>query len=504
MPKPSIVILYTDQQRHDTIRALGAAPMRTPCLDRLAAEGTACTQACPVCLPARWSLHTGLWPSQHGTWSNHHPGPEPAWHLPGLLRAAGWRTAVCGKNHSCLRADDVDLLAERPLPAGPPEPGLTDRLREWYAAAGVPERYPAPARSWPDPDVRLGVLGTARRKRFSGAHSDPAGADLARDPMHRHTDDALQFIAACQADAQPFFLWLSWLYPHTPYHAPDPFASLYAPGELPAPRVEPSGLAAAGKPFRQIFHQRNNDLLLPCTDEDRDAMQRMYAGAVSSIDFQVGRVLDRLDELGLAEDTIVLFTSDHGDYQGDHGLYTKSPALYDCLLRVPLLCRWPGRWRAGQRHAGAVSIVDLLPTLVTACGLAVPPRLPGADLDQLLRRGEWSRRTIFAEYGIPGRPYDAARLAAEQPQWPAQPMDFQGNGVPWEGNPVALAGRIRMVREAGWKLVAEPGGTDELYDVSQDPGELVNRIGDPACTDVLVRLRAELAMWCKDLPGSGH
>jgi arylsulfatase A-like enzyme len=457
--KPNLLLVYTDQQRHDTIGALGARWMRTPNLDRLVAEGTAFTRAtapCPVCMPARWSLHTGQWTTTHGCYSNHHPGERPAYSLPELLREAGYRTGLAGKNHCFLKEADLDFWQ--------PAPQASEEVWRWEQEV--------------------------RRVRYPRLAEEAVPGGVEGGPERAKTNAAIRFIE--EAGKQPWFLWLSYLYPHTPYEAPEPYFSFYAGAELPQPVVEEEGLA--GKPFRQRFHRRNNEAILPFTGEQTRLMRRVYCGMISCIDAEIGLLLGFLKERGLADDTMILFTSDHGDYMGDHGLFTKSPALYDCLVRVPLIVRWPGIVEAGRTDTRWASGVDLLPTLCAAAGAEVPAEVQGVDL----LGGEPLRDAAFSEYGVPGEPYDEARLAAEdiRPGAFANPWEEK---LPWEGNPVSLAGRIRMIRTERWKLV-EDGDAGELYDLEADPHELANLWERPEHADRRAELRERLAAWKAALP----
>jgi len=472
--KPNILLIYTDQQRFDTIHALGNPVIHTPHLDRLVQEGVAFTEATtpsPVCMPARWSLHSGQWTSTHRCYSNHHPGLIPPQSLPGLLRAAGYRTGLVGKNHSFLKPSDLDFWSERPE--------ARDR------------------RAW---QVRQRWIETVQRTRYPRLAEEPVPGGVAADPAHHKTDEALRFIAS--RDERPFFLWLSYVHPHTPYMVPEPFFSLYAQAAIPLPAVEPNGLEAAGKPFRQIFHQQNNDAILPFNPEQIQTMRRVYYGQISLVDAEIGRILSYLDEHGLAEQTLVIFSSDHGDYMGDHGLFTKSPALYDCLVRVPLIFRWPGRIDQGRRDHRLASTIDLLPTLAAVAGVPCPRQAQGINLLPFLEdggRGAEIRPAVFSEYGLPGLPYSPERLAMSTGfdrtrfRNPLNPL------LPWEGNPVSLSGRIRMIRTHRFKFVQEAFGRCELYDLAEDPHELVNLWNASAYGHIQRELEEQLEAWKRSL-----
>lgn len=394
--RPNILLIYTDQQRYDTISALGYSRVDTPHLDRLAREGVTFTHATtpsPVCMAARWSLQTGQWTTAHRCYSNHHPGPMPQDHMPAMMRRNGYRTALVGKNHTWLSSGDFDLMQE--LAAGK---ALEPHEREAWLKSRL-----------------------AKNPRLC-EEAVPGGVEA--DGMHLHTDDALRFLDSSRGG--PFFLFVSYLYPHTPYHAPEPWYSRSLGRDLGKPAVEPNGLASAGKPFRHIFHQRNNDAILPFTTEQTRIMRGVYHAMIALVDAEIGRLLRFLDDHKLTEITLVAFTSDHGDYMGDHGLYTKSPTLYDCLVRVPLILRWPGMADAGRRDGRLASHVDFMPTFAAAAGIDRPAQAQGVNLLPFLRDGGREgpvREAAFSEYGVPGQPYTQQRLEAEglAGKWYANP-----------------------------------------------------------------------------------
>lgn len=464
--RPNILLIYTDQQRFDTICALGNGHIQTPNLDRLVGEGVAFTQATtpsPVCLVNRWCLHSGQWSSRNRCYSNHHPGLRPPTAIPTLLREAGYITGLSGKNHSFLTPADLDEWDEKPeLPDHPEWP----QYQEWT-------RY--------------------REANYPRLAEEPVPTSITAE--HAKTASALRFIERHGDGDQPFFLWLSYLYPHTPYEVPEPYFSMYA--DLPPPQLESGGLAAAGKPYRQQFHQRNNDAIIPFTPEQISLMRRLYYGMVTLIDAEIGKILDFLDERGLGEDTLLVFTSDHGDYQGDHGLMAKSPALYDVLTRVPFIVRWPGHIDADRRDDRFASHIDLLPTFAAAAGLPCPPQAQGVNLLPCLRDGgdgDAIRPFAFSEYGLPGVPYDDERRADEGLAGKVF-TNPANDRLPWEGNPVSLAGRIRMLRGQRWKLVDEENGAGELYDTQNDPHELTNLWDNPQYQAIRSELQTQLANW---------
>lgn len=459
--KPNILLIYTDQQRYNTIRSLGNDEIHTPNLDQLIKEGTAFTHAfvtAPVCVPSRWSLHTGMYTTSHQTYSNHHVSKElrPETSLPEELRNVGYKTAVVGKNHCFLNKKRVDIM----------DGGAHNNHR------------PADGRS-----------------------ADKAGDwSVEADDMHGLTNRTIELFE--ENEDQPLFVWLSYLYPHTPFICPEPYFSMYDTMEIDPPAVEKKGLKKAGKPFRQQYHQINNTIAMPYDMEKTMRMKRTYYGMVSMIDAEIGRLLDYLEENNLRENTIIVFTSDHGDYQGDHGLYTKSPAMYDCLTRVPLIFSYPEIVKQNQIRNDLVSSTDIMPTLLDMAELPIPFQVQGNSLVPELKNEKSStdRQYAFSEYGIPGEPILEDELKEKMPDYKEVPVKFSGK-MPWEANPVGLSGRFRMIRSQDYKLVEEVGGTNELYDLKKDPNELVNVYGKRKYQAIQEEMLQALHKWKKTLPG---
>jgi arylsulfatase A-like enzyme len=320
------------------------------------------------------------------------------------------------------------------------------------------------------------------------------------DDTHLLTNKAIDVFK--EKGEKPVFMWLSYLYPHTPFMCPEPYFSMYDDVDIPAPAVEPNGLKAAGKPFRQHFHQINTNNLLPYNEDKTLRMKRTYYGMVSMVDDEIGRLLQFLDENNLRENIIIVFASDHGDYQGDHGLYTKSPAMYDCLTRVPLIISWKGKLNTNQVNESLVSSTDIMPTILDLVQSEIPEQVQGKSLVPILtgQKDDIGRKYVFSEYGIPGQPILESELEERLPDYRKNPIDF-AKGVPWEANPVALAGRIRMIRSKEYKLVEELGGTNEFYDLKNDPDELVNLYGKKEFEAIQTKMLEALHQWKNKLPG---
>ena len=423
VPRPSIVFLYADDQAAWTIGALGNAQARTPNIDRLYSEGAALANAfttTPVCSPSRAGLMTGRYGSELGITDYLNPGAEPdngldpavpTW--PKILQAAGYETLFIGKWHLGVR--------DKYLPTR----NGYDRFYGFRNGAGISK----------DPTVE----SAGESKVVRGYTPDIL------------TDEAVRFIRT-RDGKRPFLVNVHYWAPHanTANRTPD------------GDRTWLPLSAADWKPFRAL------DPILPQGDYPKldvaraKRMMREYLAAVASVDRNVGRILDALDETGLAEDTIVVFSSDHGYNLSHHGLWHKGNGrwlltdnrgpranMYDHSLRVPAAVRWPRRLGAGLTVDAVVLNIDWFPTLLAMADAALP--------EDILIRGK-NFLPLLEQKRIPWR----TAFYAEYDQKHVEKADQ------------------RMWRTRQWKLVRDSReGMDELYHLSSDPGERRNLIDDP-------------------------
>jgi arylsulfatase A-like enzyme len=463
MSKPNIVVIMTDQQRWDTLGAYGNDRIRTPHLDRLAGEGALFEHAfvpIPLCTPSRASLFTGQYPTRHGLFMNTGLGSSTSTaNLAEALHDAGYRTMLVGKDH---------LFGEE------------GRAR-WFDYVVAYDH--AGRVSEGDADER--AVRASRQGRFDERYIEREIRDAEHAPTRRITDAAIDAVRDAPAHGQPFFLWLSYPDPHPPYVVAEPYASMYRGQDLGEPATRPGELD--DKPLRQRVSRR----LMRAADYTSEEMRRLreiYYGMVSFIDDEIGRFARMLDEEGIAGDTIIVFMSDHGDYLGDHGMVRKSPAMYDSLVRIPLLIRWPGRISPMRVTDTLVESIDLAPTLLELADAGSLPGADGSSLVPLLRGETLAHKThVFGLYGSAGAAYTAAEVEAED-------LDaLMARPHPWM-HQVTMRGRMAMVRTMDWKLVHYRNGEGELYDLRGDPDELVNRYEESTCAGI----RAELTQVVAD------
>ena len=465
--KPNILFICTDQQRYDSLGCYGNTHIQTPTIDALASEGVLfeqCYVQSPVCAPSRASLVTGQYPSVHGLWGNGVTLPEHAAIFSRSLAADGYECGMIGKMHlsHCF--------------AGRTEPRPANDGYGYYRWAHDPS-HPSPenayhqwlAEHFPDLLEQARSGGPRQRHQAAGFDTMPTEAHYSRWT----SEAAIEFLDQ-QGDADsPFFLWVNFYDPHHPFVAPQEYLDRYDPATLP----DPIGYAGELETKPEIQRQASAESYAGhargfethSLDEIKEIIAAYYA-MVSLIDDEVARILARLDALGLADDTLVIFTSDHGEMLGDHQLLLKGPMLYEMAVRVPLIMRWPGHLPAGERRADLVQWIDLNPTILEAAGLDPLPASQGMSLLPLAR-GDTDAPTrdwAICEYLNSGHPYDP---------------------------PVFLT----MLRHDRYKLIVEHGApatsrerTGELYDLEADPQELCNLWDAPESAGTRIALERML------------
>jgi arylsulfatase A-like enzyme len=475
-PRPNLLVIMTDQQKANAIRMYAPGfGVPTPSLERLAARGVRfdqCYTPHPLCVPARVSFWTGCYPHQHGSRTNELLMPAGERNFAGRLKEAGYRLALFGKNH-CFPADqEAALFDDRyvfshqgPEPADCESEQVAEVVR-WIRAGRQPGQ-----------------------RRLSEARVNPYDREACPTAvLARRTTRFLEEVPA----EQPFCAWVSIPDPHGPLQCPEPYASMHPPESVTLPSWRDDDLA--GKMERARVFQRllGYDQM---TEEQIRQRVSIYYGMIRFLDDAVGRILDALERRGLAENTVVVFTSDHGDYAGEHRLTDKSSTFLDCMTRVPLLVSWPGRLSEGTVEPGVVSLLDVMPTCLGLAGLDRPAGIAGRMLPGT--GDDPPRDAVFSEYGAGGPRLhldDLPRLIDTGWEEDTPPIPL----LRWR----EAEGRPKMVRMGQHKYVYDPAdAVDELYDLEADPWELTNLAADPAHAAVRTRLRDRLLDWSIDTEG---
>ena len=460
---PNILFLVADEYRHDCLGVAGHPIVKTPNFDRLAREGVRFTQAyaaSPVCSPSRGTMFTGRYPQVHGVTTNGMPFAEGEVVLPRLLRTRGYTTGMVGKLHLQLAPDWFDFAE---VTAG----GDGSAYQAFLRASG--QMLKGNANTAAVPGTLVSPEKTPLRIGTSVLPED-------RFPEAWEATRAIDFMRAQQGKDKPWFLFVSMLKPHSEFVIPQPYDKLYAAKAMPLPKTFRPGIAmpdgfAAGEseadgPRTKKKRERPDGPGSPARLFINDAailreVTAHYYGAVTLVDKQMGRVLAALDEFGLRDNTIVVFTADHGNMLGERNRMFKG-VMYESSARVPLLWRAPGRIKAGAISAVPVDNATIMPTLLDLAGLGIPAGVQGRSLAPML----------------------------------------SGSGAAPDAAYSYLADK--MVRQGDWKLIVPLArsrrGQAELYNVARDPDEQANLYGKPEAAAMQAKLTALMEAWAKQSP----
>jgi arylsulfatase A-like enzyme len=444
--RPNILFIYSDQHRYDCLSGHGHPLVQTPNLDRLLHEGCDFSHAftpSPICVPARCSLLSGQYPVQHGVIHNF---DGEAWKPldtqqpthPRVVSQAGYHSYHIGRWHVDPQRGGQDF-------------GFQEFQQDWRYGKYLAAQELKAARQ---PD-------NLERPFLGGRSLLPAE----QSSLFWHARQVIERLKWQQThDADPFFIHWHSMEPHLPCYPAEPFASRYDPAS-----IEPwPGFAddLASKPFIQRQMPVTWNIQDMSWDDWRLPVAR-YFGIISQMDAAIGLVLDALDDLGMADDTLVVYSTDHGDMCGSHHMVDKHNNMYDDICRVPLIMRQPGCIPAGAVRDDFVSnVVDLAATFCQVAGADVPDSFAGEDIHSVARgQRSLDRTDIYASFS---------------------------------GNQFGSYSQ-RMLRERRWKYVWNATAEDELYDLASDPGECHNLIADVEAQAELPRLRGRLAAWMQEI-----
>lgn len=415
--KPNILLITSDQQHWNTIGAF-QPEIKTPNLDRLVKEGTTFTRAyCPnpTCTPTRSSLITGQYPSQHGAWSLGTKLSEKVHTVGEDFQKAGYETALVGKAHF------QPLASTKEYPSIEAYPLLHDldfwkQFNESYYGfkhVELARNHTNEAHAGQHYAIWLEEKGCTDWRNYflpPTGTMDPKQAHQWSIPEAYHYDAWISertnaLLEQYQQTDQPFFLWASFFDPHPPYLVPEPWDTMYDPNLLTLPKLQ-QGEHDANPPHFRLAQEKKPDFssyresgfgmhgFRSHVHNEHELRKNIavYYGMTSLMDKYIGRILDKLDELGLAEDTLVVFTSDHGHLFGHHGLIAKGPFHYEDLIRVPMIARYPSQIPAGRMSASLQSLVDFAPTLLSYAGLPIPSSMTGKDQREVWNGSQASAR----------------------------------------------------------------------------------------------------------------
>lgn len=474
--RPNILLITTDQQRADHLGVKGLEAIATPALDRLATEGVHFDRAycpSPVCTPTRVSLLTGKWPSQHGAYSigvTADPFPQPT--IAELLSDAGYHTALFGKGHFVRRQDEAAHVS------GQPEPS-PDFFREFTGPyVGFQEVQTCIGHTTnckPDMHYRvfLEEAGVDYEPWFPQLTGDPHFHGSWPIPDSYHDSNWVgslteQYLQDRASQDEPWFCWASFQDPHEPFCCPEPWFSnvdtdkleIYEPAREGEFDDKPAFYAEA---YAGDWSRCNDGNGVPCVfshrKDGRDAdwartSLQATLGMIAFIDHQVGRMLDALEASGQLDNTIIIFTSDHGEMHGHHGFWGKGLTAYEDCQRVPLLIWGPGVLEGSGTTQSIANLVDLPITMLGLAGVEPPPGMQGIDLQPVLAdpTAEVQADTI---------------------------VELQATPVIYQQTYITQRHKLVVYRDSN---------EGELYDLEADPDQYINLWDDPGSAGLKLKL----------------
>lgn len=443
--RPNVLLILADQHRQDCLGCYGNAEIRTPRLDALAGEGVLYSNhytVYPVCTPSRYSMLSGQYAHQHNAWTNESTLPSGTPTFPSAMRAAGYRTAAVGKMHFTPAYQDVGfdtmVLCEQNGHGR-----YEDDYHAWLMEEGLADRLDLTDQtSWRD---------SASESYFQRFGAFPSDLDAAHHSTSWITRQALRQMERWDP-AGGNLLMVGYVKPHPPFDPPAPYSRLYDPGHLtPLPGY------TGQIPARDLENGPGFFDYQGLTLSRLQEVMALYYGSITQIDDGVGELLDFLRQRGFYDNTMIIYTSDHGEYMGYHHMLLKGNYLYDPLARIPLIIKYPSFCnQPGKKDERLFENIDLSAEILACCGIEQPSGMCG----QTMLFSDSGRPYVFSEgqYGTDRRPCIGY-----------------------------------MIRSADYKLLVHGSFQRSLFfSLRDDPDELTDLSGDPSYSEPLSLHRQEL------------
>ncbi|MCZ6634230.1 MAG: sulfatase-like hydrolase/transferase [bacterium] len=444
--RPNILLIMSDEHDPGVMGCYGDSVVQTPHMDRLANEGIifdAAYTSSPLCAPARASFTAAQYVSRCGVWNNDCRLPSDDYpSVPHALNAAGYECWLGGKMHF----DEHHRYGFKDVYGG-----TNDGVKTGTGQRRAFDDMTESSRGW--------------EGRVANFHTGDTSGVLEKD--RAVTRECSAFLRDRKADDKPFFLLAGYLAPHFPLIVPEEYYARYQ-DKVPMPEIPEGFLETLPTNYK---HLRAGFGVSKATPEQTKLGRELYWGYVNWLDDEIGTLLGALGDSEVAEDTVVIYCSDHGENKGDHGLWWKNN-MYEHASRMPLIVHYPERWAGGQRRTGACSLVDLAQTVAELGGAEMSDDWDGASLLGYLDDGDATWRDIAVS-------------------------EYYGHNI---------ASGFAMIRQGSWKYVyhtrfdAEHGPERELYNLADDPGEFNNLAGEADQVDRIAALHALLTVELKREP----
>ena len=464
MKRPNVLFIITDQHNARCMGVAGHPDVKTPNLDKLAHEGVYFRNTFvqnPVCTPSRISFLTGQYTHVHGTYSIFNRCRPELYGMHHFLKENGYQVAAVGKQHIDDRwfCHQLDFWAAE----------IQDHTKYLNAAPRIAD-YVAYLRALGLEDLDDSVIlpedrnsRDNRPKGFQPLDGRASKMPLEHSLEYFTANQAIHYLKNVRDKSRPFFLWLGYHRPHEIYTPSEPYASMYSPESLHLPPhsiEEFNNKPPRQQEYAKLCYDENSPLYIFGRGGETGLRRVVsnYLGLVSQVDDSIGKVISYLQEIGELDNTIVIYTSDHGDYAGEHGLLEKKCGIsYDAITRVPLIIRYPEKIKAGKVVNSLVESIDVFKTVAKLAGLEPPTTIQGKSLLPYFEEDydEEIRDAVFTENN-------------------------------W----------TKVIRTKEWKLVHYPGvDYGELYNLKEDPWELNNLFNNPEYREIVEILRHKLLDW---------
>lgn len=437
--KPNVLFIISDEHNASVTGCYGNAIVRTPSLDSLAAEGVLFENAycnSPLCVPSRLVLTAGKYASRTGAWNNGCWLPSDGYpSLPRIMNAAGYESFLCGKMHydATRRYGFTELFSRN----NATKSGKVGRRR---------------------PDNESSNLSSWQGRSGDFAVADTSG--VIRKDLEV-TDNATRFLRERDAAAPPFFLLCGYLAPHFPLTVPQAFYDPFK-DKVPMPVIPPGHLDQLALNYKHL--RRGFGVTNPEPDPSLVKFGReLYYGLTSWVDDQIGQLLAALKASPFADNTIVIYTTDHGENIGEHGMWWKN-CMFEHAARIPLIVRWPQRWTGGQRRTGACSMVDVVKTVAELGGAETPD--------------DWNGDSLVEWMDTPGAQWKDFALS-----------EYYAHNIA-SGFVMVRQGRYKYVYHT--RMSSDFGPERELYDLVADPGEFTNLARTPGHESQIASMHASM------------
>ncbi len=450
---PNILWITADQCRFDTIEGLNNAYIHTPNLKQLMGEGVTLTHyavQCPICSPSRAAFLSGRYPHTTGLRANGQRISPSERLVTKILADAGYECGLVGKLHLS------------PCEGGRVEDRIDDGYDQFFWSHDISNQWPgenmwrvwldSQGVKWPTPPPHAHVWGVPIDQKYT---QTAWCADKAIDFMRQ------------ERAFRPWLMSVNFYQPHHPFFPTKEYLKRYDASEMPLPKYR-EGELKSKSPYARTDHEGayggTGISFAKTNHQTHREIKAGYYAMIEEVDHEIGRMLAALKETGQDQNTIVIYSSDHGEMLGDHGIYLKGPYFYEALIRVPFIIRWPGKYKSGRKSDALVEEIDVAPTLLEAAGVPVPFRMQGRPLTKLLKGETDEHRTsVYSEF------YNS---------------NFSYSPPPW----------TTMVRTKRYKLTVyhSLGGWGELYDLEKDPSEFENLWEEPRARGVKAEMHALL------------